>query len=235
MKAIALLAALVLTSPLASAAELNTLTAAEQKAGWKLLFDGKSLAGWRTYKAGGTIGKGWVVEDGLLKKQAKISGGDIMIEQPIPATADWELSWEWRMSEKGNNGVKYFITEARKGTLGHEYQLLDDDGHPDGKVGPHRQTGSFYDVLPPTKDKPLKPVGEWNHSRVVVKGNTVQHWLNGAKVLEYELGSAAVKEAVAKSKFKNIGDFGTKVAGHILLTDHNDECSFRNVKLRVSQ
>ncbi len=235
MKPLISFLALIACASLTSAAELNTLTAAERKDGWKLLFDGKSLAGWRTYKEGGKIGAGWIIEDGILKKQAKIGGGDMMTEQPIPATADWELSWEWRIAEKGNNGLKYFITEARKGALGHEYQMLDDHGHPDGKVGPHRQTAAFYDVLPPAKDKPLKPVGEWNHSRIVVKGQTVQHWLNGAKVLEYVLGSDAVKEAVAKSKFKKIEDFGTKVTGHILLTDHNDECWFRNVKLRVSK
>jgi Domain of Unknown Function (DUF1080) len=210
MKALLALLALAAT---AVAADLNTLTDAEKQAGWRLLFDGKSLAGWRTYKEGGKIGAGWVVED---------SG-----------SADWELSWEWRIAKNGNNGIKYFITEARKGTLGHEYQMLDDDGHPDGKIGPHRQTAAYYDVLPPAPDKPTKPVGEWNASRVVVKGSTVQHWLNGAKVLEYELGSAALKEAVAKSKFKKIEDFGTKVTGHILLTDHNDECWFRNVKLRT--
>lgn len=231
MKSLHALLALLLAASLATAAELNTLTDAEQKAGWKLLFDGKSLDGWRTYKAGGTIGKGWVIEDGLLKKQAKISGGDIMTVQPVEG--DFELSWEWRIAKNGNNGIKYFITEERKGTLGHEYQMLDDEGHPDGKIGPHRQTASFYDVLPPKADKPLKPVGEWNHSRVLVQGNHVEHWLNGAKVLEYELGSDAVKAAVAKSKFKNIADFGTKVRGHILLTDHNDECWFRNVKLRT--
>ena len=235
MKTLTSFLVLVSCVALASAAELNTLTAAEQKDGWKLLFDGKSLAGWRTYKEGGTIGKGWVIEEGILKKQAKVGGGDIMTELTISGTADWELSWEWRIAEKGNNGIKYFITEARKGTLGHEYQMLDDDGHPDGKVGPHRQTASFYDVLPPAKDKPTKPIGEWNASRVVVKGNTVQHWLNGAKVLEYELGSDAVKAAVAKSKFSKIGDFGTKVTGHILLTDHGDECWFRNVKVRVAK
>lgn len=235
MKALTSFLALLACATLTSAAELNILSAAEQKDGWKLLFDGKSLTGWRTYKDGGTIGKGWVIEDGILKKQAKVGGGDIMTEQTIPATADWELYWEWRIAKNGNNGIKYFITEARKGTLGHEYQMLDDDGHPDGKIGPHRQTASFYDVLPPAKDKPIKPVGEWNASRVVVKGNTVQHWLNGAKVLEYELGSEAVKAAVAKSKFSKIGDFGTKVTGHILLTDHNDECWFRNVKVRVTK
>ncbi|MBI5799763.1 MAG: DUF1080 domain-containing protein [Verrucomicrobia bacterium] len=203
---------------------------ATAKGPWQPLFDGKSLAGWRTYKVGGKIGAGWIIEDGILKKQAKISGGDLMSEQAI--SGDWELSWEWRIAKNGNNGLKYFITDARKAAIGHEYQMLDDDGHPDGKVGPHRQTGAFYDVLPPAKDKPLRPVGEWNASRVVVQGSTVQHWLNGAKVLEYELGSDAVKAAVAKSKFKNVGDFGTKVTGHILLTDHNDECWFRSVKLR---
>ena len=230
----ALVAVLAFTAT-GSAAELNTLTDAQKKDGWQLLFDGKSLAGWRTYKEGGKIGAGWIIEDGILKKQAKIGGGDIMTEQTISSTADWELSWEWRIAKNGNNGIKYFITEARKGTLGHEYQMLDDDGHPDGKIGPHRQTASFYDVLPPAKDKPIKPVGEWNASRVVVKGNTVQHWLNGAKVLEYELGSDAVKAAVAKSKFSKIGDFGTKVTGHILLTDHGDECWFRDLKLRVAK
>ena len=230
MKALFALLALVTA---AAAADLNTLTTAEQKDGWKLLFDGKSLAGWRTYREGGKIGAGWIVEDGLLKKQAKIGGGDMMTEQPISGGADWELSWEWRVAKDGNNGLKYFITEARKAAIGHEYQMLDDDGHPDGKIGAHRQTASFYDVLPPAKDKPTKPIGEWNASRVVVQGNTVQHWLNGAKVLEYVLGSDAVKEAVAKSKFKKVEDFGTKVTGHILLTDHNDECWFRNVKLRT--
>ncbi len=230
MKALFALLALVTA---AAAADLNTLTPAEQKDGWKLLFDGKSLTGWRTYKEGGKIGAGWIVEDGLLKKQAKIGGGDMMTEQPISGSADWELSWEWRVAKDGNNGLKYFITEARKAAIGHEYQMLDDDGHPDGKIGAHRQTASFYDVLPPAKDKPSKPIGEWNASRVVVQGNTVQHWLNGAKVLEYVLGSDAVKEAVAKSKFKKVEDFGTKVTGHILLTDHNDECWFRNVKLRT--
>lgn len=232
MKSLVTFASLLAFAALTAAADLNTLTSAEQKDGWKLLFNGKSLDGWRTYKEGGKIGAGWIVEDGLLKKQAKISGGDMMTVQTTSGTANWELSWEWRIAKNGNNGIKYFITEARKGALGHEYQMLDDDGHPDGKVGAHRQTAAFYDVLPPAKDKPTKPVGEWNTSRVVVKGNTVQHWLNGAKVLEYELGSDAVKAAVAKSKFSKIGDFGTKVTGHILLTDHNDECWFRNVKLR---
>ncbi len=234
MKAIAT-AALSLLIPLAcSAADAaNTLTAAEKSDGWRLLFDGKSLDGWRTYRAGGAIGKGWVAEDGILKKVAKTPGGDIMTTTPVEG--DFEISWEWRIAKNGNNGLKYFITEARNATIGHEYQLLDDDGHPDGKVGPHRQTAALYDVLPPKAGKPINAVGEWNKSRVVVKGSRVEHWLNGAVVLEYELGSDALKAGIAKSKFKGIGDFGTKVTGYILLTDHGDECWFRNLKLRAQK
>jgi len=235
MKPILAALALALATPFAlrAADTANTLTDAEKKDGWRLLFDGKSLDGWRTYRAGGTIGKGWVAEDGILKKLAKTPGGDMMTAAPVEG--DFELSWEWRIAKNGNNGLKYFITDTRKATIGHEYQLLDDDGHPDGKVGPHRQTASLYDVLPPKEGKPIKPIGEWNASRVVVKGSRVEHWLNGAKVLDYELGSDALKAAVAKSKFKGVGDFGTKVAGHILLTDHGDECWFRNVKLRTAK
>jgi len=110
--------------------------------------------------------------------------------------------------------------------------MIDDTKNPDAKVGPHRATASFYDVLAPSPDKPLKPVAEWNQSRLLIQGNHVQHWLNGKKVLEYELGSAAVKAAVAKSKFKDAPGFGEKIKGHILLTDHHDECWFRNIKIR---
>ena len=110
--------------------------------------------------------------------------------------------------------------------------MIDDGRHPDARVGPHRATGSFYDVLPPSDDKSLKPVGEWNQSRVLIQGNHVEHWLNGKKVLEYELGSDALKTAVAKSKFKNAPGFGEKIKGHIMLTDHGDECWFRNIKIR---
>ena len=110
--------------------------------------------------------------------------------------------------------------------------MLDDVGHPDGKIGAKRQTASFYDVLPPAADKKLNKPGEWNSSRLLIQGNHVEHWLNGAKVLEYELGSDAVKAAVAQSKFKNSAGFGTKIRGHILLTDHKDECWYRNVKIR---
>jgi hypothetical protein len=198
-------------------------------AGWKSLFDGKSLQGWRLYGKQELPGAGWTVEDGNLKKRAKVRGGDIITKTKF---RDFELSWEWRLMPGGNNGLKYLVTENRPGAPGHEYQMIDDKGHPDAARGAKWMTASFYDVLPPSADKPIKPAGEWNSSRVLVNGNHVEHWLNGAKVLEYELGSDAVKSAVAGSKFRAARGFGTKIEGHVMLTDHQDECWFRNIKIR---
>ena len=212
----------------AAAAELNTLTPEEKAAGWKLLFDGKSTDGWRTFKKTTFPAKGWVVEDGVLCHPARAGGGDIISDA---AFDNFDLQWEWKMSTGGNSGVKYFITEERAQALGHEYQLIDDANHPDAKLAAgKRVTAAFYDVFAPKETK-LKPVGEWNQSRVLVKGNHVEHWLNGAKVLEYELSSDEVKAAVAASKFKGVKDFGTRLKGHILLQDHGDEVSFRNLKI----
>jgi hypothetical protein len=209
----------------AQAAE-NELTAAEKKAGWTLLFDGKTLDGWRPYnkKPAG----GWEVVDGTLHAIAKVKGVELITEKKYD---NFEFSWEWKLPEAGNNGVKYFVTEARPGAPGHEYQMLDDARHPDGKIGPHRQTAAFYDVIP-AADRPTKPVGEWNASRIIVKGNRVEHWLNVKNVLSYELGSDAVKAGLAKSKFAKYPDFGTKIAGHIMLTYHQDNCWYRNIKIR---
>lgn len=227
--AMAFLAALTSTQTLHAADAINEVSADEKAEGWRLLFDGKSLNGWHLYAKKGPPDAGWKVEDGMLKKLAKVRGGDIATDQTF---GDFDLRWEWRVAAGGNNGVKYLVTEQRTSAPGHEYQMIDDVGHPDGKLGAKRQTAAFYDVLPPAADKPLKPVGEWNASRVLVKGNHVEHWLNGKKVLEYELGSDAVKTAVAASKFKNSAGFGTKINGHIMLTDHQDECWFRNLKIR---
>ena len=210
----------------AADAPLNKLTAAEKKAGWTLLFNGKSLEGWRTYKDGGKPGPGWKIEDGILKKLRETPAGDIMTDRTY---TDFEFSWEWRLDPKGNNGVKYFIIPERKAAVGHEYQMIDDEivkGHAESSCG------SFYLVVAPKPDKPVKPLGEWNQSRILVKGDHVEHWLNGAKVVEYECGDPAILEQVKKTKFKNAVDFGKKVTGHILLTDHKDECWFRNIKVR---
>ncbi|HYK88502.1 MAG TPA: DUF1080 domain-containing protein, partial [Acidobacteriota bacterium] len=140
--------------------------------------------------------------------------------------------WEWKIAPGGNNGVKYFVTEARPSAPGHEYQMIDDAANPDGKVGANHLTASFYDVLAPADDRPVRPAGQWNQSRILVRGNHVEHWLNGKMVLEYELGSERVKAGLARSKFRNLPDFGTKIPGHIMLTYHYDECWYRNVKIR---
>ena len=132
------------------------------------------------------------------------------------------------MPPRSNNGVKYFITEERSGPIGHEYQLIDDSTVKD----PLSSTASFYLVVAPAPDKTVKPPGEWNHSRILVQGDHVEHWLNGAKALAYECGTEAILQQVAKTKFRTTPGFGKKIRGHILLTYHNDECSFRNIKLR---
>lgn len=205
----------------------NQLTAAEKSAGWQLLFDGQTMKGWRTY-AGKPAG-GWEVVDGTLHAIAKVKGAELITEKKFK---DFEFSWEWKVPVAGNNGVKYFVTEARTKSPGHEYQMLDDNGHPDGKIGPHRQTAAFYDVLPPAADKPSRAPGEWNQSRIVVKGNTVEHWLNGKNVLTYVLGSPEVKAGLAKSKFAKDPGFGDKIEGHLMLTYHQDNCWYRNIKIR---
>lgn len=207
----------------------NQLTPAEKSEGWQLLFDGRSFDGWRGYRMQGMPASGWEIQDGTLRTLAKVKGGNIITEEKFN---DFELAWEWRVSPGGNNGVKYFVTEARPKSPGHEYQMIDDSGHPDGKLGPDRQTAAFYDVLAPVAAKPLRKPGEWNQSRIVVRGEKVEHWLNGTNVLTYELGSPEVKAGLASSKFKDQPGFGDKIAGHVMLTYHSDECWFRNIKVR---
>ena len=210
----------------------NSLTAAEKKAGWTLLFDGKSLDGWRAYKKDDASGTRWKVDDGTLtlpaERPAGSREGDIISKDTFE---QFELSWDWKVAPGSNSGLKYFILEDRDSAIGHEYQLIDDERHADAKIGPHRQTASFYDVLP-AAERPTKPAGDWNTSRVVVRGQTVEHWLNGKKVLQYELNSPALNAAIEKSKFKGIERFGKRQNGHILLQDHGDQVWFRNIKIR---
>jgi hypothetical protein len=204
----------------------NQLTPEEIKAGWKLLFDGQSLKGWRSYGKPSGPDHGWVVEDGNLNCVAQAKGGDIITVEQF---TDFDLQWDWRIPPGANNGLKYMVTEKRPSAPGQEYQMIDDSI---GAAKPEKlSTASFYDVLPPDPKKPLHPPGEWNHSRVLVKGNHVEHWLNGQKVLAYELGSPEIKAAVAASKFKNSPGFGDKITGPILLTEHNDAATFRAIKI----
>jgi hypothetical protein len=206
----------------------NTLTAAEKAAGWQLLFDGQTLDAWRGYRRETKPDAGWEIKDGTVRTVAKVKGTDLITRKTFN---DFEFAWEWRVAPGGNNGVKYFVTEERPQSPGHEYQMIDDAGYP-GKLSPGHLTADFYDVLPAAADKPIRPGGEWNSSRIVVRGGHVEHWLNGKNVLTYELGSAAVKAGIEKSKFKGHPGFGEKIAGHIMLTYHQDECWFRNLKIR---
>jgi hypothetical protein len=211
----------------------NRLTPEEQKAGWTLLFDGKSLDGWRGYKRADAKESRWKVEDGFLMLPAD-NGRDTHGERDIVSKdtyQQFELSFEWRIAKGGNSGVKYFVLEDRDSAIGHEYQIIDDAAHPDAKVGPHRQTAAFYDVLA-AADRPTKPAGELNTTRIVVRGKSVEHWLNGKRVLQYELDSPEVRAAIQKSKFKDIERFGKPVSGHILLQDHGNQVWYRNIKIR---
>jgi hypothetical protein len=217
----------------AQGAAPNTLTPAETKAGWTLLFNGTSLDGWRGYKKPDASDSRWLVENGTLTLPAG-SGQDTRGARDIVTTGTYEqfeLTADWRISQGGNSGIKYFILEDMDSAIGHEYQVIDDERHPDAKIGPHRQTGAFYDVLP-AANRPLKPAGEWNTSRIVVRGQTVEHWLNGTKILSYTLDSPELRAAIAKSKFKDVARFGKRQNGHILLQDHGDQVWYRNVKIR---
>jgi hypothetical protein len=225
----AILLALLAALP-AFAAEPNTLTAEEQAAGWKLLFDGESTQGWKGLGKKEFPKDGWKVEGGELRLAKGPGGGDIVTEEQF---GDFELTWEWRIPAGANSGLKYNLPDPGKG-VGCEYQLIDDTGHPDGKAAAgKRTTASLYDVLPPAAGRKLNPPGEWNTSRIVVQGNRVEHWLNGAKTVEFEFGSEALKAAIAQSKFKSTPGWGVKTRSPILLQDHNDEIAFRNMKIRV--
>jgi hypothetical protein len=211
----------------------NSLTADEKSAGWVLLFDGRSLEGWRGYKKPDAASTRWKVEEGRLTVAAG-DGGDTRgaLDLISNDTFDtFELTFDWRISQGGNSGVKYFVLEDRDAAIGHEYQIIDDERHPDAKVGPKRQTSAFYDVLAATKP-PTKPAEQVNQSRIVVRGTSVEHWLNGARVLQYQLSSPELQQAIDASKFKGIERFGKLQKGHLLLQDHGDRVWYQNVKIR---
>ena len=210
----------------------NNLDPEEKAQGWRLLWDGKTTHGWRGADAAAFPAKGWSFADGELAVAPQGGGGDIMTDEEFGA---FELQMEFKVSAGANSGIFYLLTSphdpASGAPLGLEYQILDDERHPDAKVGPHRQTAAFYDVLQ-ANDRPLKPAGEWNTTRIVVRGQTVEHWLNGKKVLQYELNSPALNAAIEKSKFKGMERFGKRQNGYILLQDHGNQVWFRSIKIR---
>jgi hypothetical protein len=219
---------------------VNQLTGAEKAAGWRLLFDGKSFDGWRGFHSD-KVPAGWAIEDGCIKKvpaQGELgqAGGDLITADQFD---NFEFSIEWKLSKAANSGIKYLISESLPPTgrsgVSFEYQVLDDENHPDAKAGiaGNRTAGSLYDLIPASKAKKLNPVGEFNLTRIVVKGNHIEHWLNGVKVLEFERGGEKLKQHIAESKFKNTKGFGETAKGHFLLQDHGDAVWYRNIKVRT--
>ncbi len=217
----------------------NTLTASEKAAGWELLFDGKTTKGWRNYRKK-TIGSSWKVQNGALmldteKKeeggwQVK-DGGDIITDGEFE---NYELQLEWKIQDCGNSGIIYNVIESEEfdyvWMTGPEMQVLDNTCHPDGKFVTHR-AGDLYDMIS-TKYITMNPAGEWNQARLIVNNGKVEHWLNGHKLVEFEMFTDEWKAMIAKSKFKEWKGFGTGKKGHISLQDHSDRVWYKNIKVR---
>ncbi len=222
----------------------NNLSDFEKKAGWELLFDGKTSNGWIGAYKNNFPEKGWEIRDGVLKVLSSggaeaNNGGDIVTVNKFSA---FDLSFDFNLTTGANSGVKYFVTlsENNEGSaIGLEYQLLDDSLHPDAKMGisGNRTLASLYDLIKAEKtSRFIKQPGNWNTGRIVVyPNNHVEHYLNGIKVLEYERGSQAYRDLVAISKYKIWPGFGEAKEGHILLQDHGNEVSFRSIKIRKLQ
>ena len=213
--------------PLCARAQDNTLTPAEHAAGWRLLFDGKTTDGWRGYRMD-SVPPGWKVVDGSL---ARVAGGDdIMTREPF---RNFMLELDWKIAPAGNSGILYRVTEEYDEPYwsGPEMQVLDDARNADGK-SPLPSAGAAYALYPAPRGA-VKPAGEWNHVRIVVDGDHVEHWLNGQRVVEYELGSPDWKARVTKSKFAKWHDFGRAPAGYIDLQDHGARVEYKNIKIRV--
>lgn len=222
----------------------NTLSEQEKEEGWTLLFDGETTDGWRKVYEEEFPAEGWIVEDGnlvVLESDGRQAGGggSIVTEERY---SDFELTLDFKLTKGANSGIKYFVVEnpdffeddpAGRG-IGLEYQILDDENHPDAKngVNGNRTVASLYDLIPADEDKRVNPIGEWNHVRLISQGNHIEHWLNGEMVLEYERGSDAYRALVDKSKYNVYENFGEASEGRILLQDHGNRVSFRNIKIR---
>ena len=233
-----------------SCAAPNTLTAQEQADGWKLLWDGQTSAGWRSAKGNDFPSKGWTISDGILSVRdnagaESTGGGDIITRERY---SNFELVADFKITPGANSGIKYFVQPGLSpidkvtgkpagvgSALGCEYQILDDERHPDAKLGRdgNRTLGSLYDLKTAAASKQPNAIGEWNTARIIARDAQVEHWLNGAKILEYDRNSEAYRALVAASKYKNIPGFGEWPDGHILVQDHGHSVSFRNLKLRV--
>jgi hypothetical protein len=217
----------------------NSLTIQEKKDGWILLFDGKTTEGWRSPRSGTFPEKGWIINDGMLIVQAfgggqSAEGGDIIT---IKKYKNFELVVDFKITENANSGIKYFVDpDLNKGAgsaIGCEFQILDDERHPDAKLGVkgNRRCAALYDLIPPANVK-FNGIGQWNTARILVLGNHVEHWLNAQKTLEYERNNQMWRALVASSKYKEWPNFGELPEGHILLQEHGSVVYFKNIKLK---
>jgi hypothetical protein len=217
----------------------NSISPAEAADGWKLLWDGKTADGWRGAKINTFPTKGWAIEDGLLKVHKSgggesTNGGDIVT---VRKYRNFILKVDFKITPGANSGIKYFVNPGlNKGegsAIGCEFQVLDDEKHPDAKLGVkgNRTVGSLYDLIPAISSKKFN-INEFNNAMIIVMDNHVEHWLNGIKVLEYERNNQMWNALVAYSKFKDWPNFGNAAEGHILLQDHGDEVWFKNIKIK---
>lgn len=209
--------------------EDNTLTRKEKKEGWVLLFDGKTMKGWKGFKD--RPAAGWQVENGLLMcKEGNIQGRSDLITMDM--YENFELKIEWKIAPKHNSGIIYMVTEEAGATYetGPEYQLIDDLGYPD-PLKDVQLSGANYDMNPPT-GKAAKPAGEFNETRILIQKGHVEHWLNGVKVVEYELWTPEWEQTKANSKWKDVATYGQSASGYIALQDHGGGVWFKNIKIR---
>jgi hypothetical protein len=225
--ALCILLACATSAGAAKPAAGNSLSAAERREGFVSLFDGRSLQGWHGYGKSGQPVQGWKAVDGALVRDA--AGGDLVSDKQY---GDFELRIDWKISPGGNSGIFYRGTESEPEIYRSaiEYQVLDNDHHPDGKNGRDRWASALYGLYAPAKIT-THPVGEWNQTRIVVRGDHVEHWLNGEKVVDCTLGSPDWKARVAASKFKDWPAFGVARSGVIGLQDHGDAVSYRNIRI----
>ena len=216
----------------------NVLSKQEIRKGWKLLFDGQSSAGWMNAGKKTFPSDGWVIRDGTLTidpaTKTKGGGGDVVT---VDKFRNFELSVDFRYAKGANSGIKYFVDiesdNGKRASIGCEYQILDDRVHPDAKagIGGNRTLAGLYDLIAPREKKDYGP-DVWNRATIIVNGNKVQHFLNGRLTVEYERGTSEWKELVANSKFKTLPGFGEVEEGRILLQDHGNLVSFKNIKIR---
>lgn len=227
-----LLMGLLAAAAMAASGAENVLTAQEKAEGWKLLWDGKTASGWQGANSKPFPNHGWVMTNGVLTIGTNSKAGDIVTKEKF---TDFTLKADFMLTHAANSGIKYFYDPAVAGGTALEFQVLD-GAHPDAARGRNgnRKIGSFYDVIPAVGAHP-KALGEWNTAMIVSKGAHVEHWLNGEKVCEFDRGSDAFRAAVKLSKFQKWPNWGETKSGSILLQDHNDCVSYRNIKIKTGK